>query len=171
MSHAMRTLLFAAVLALLVTPAVFAQALDTDSHVVTVTVQSIDAVDVSDAQVDLVITLNVGTGAGQATDNTSTLNWATNGASRRITVQTDRASINYPLYVRPGAVSGSSAVGAGGSRGTPGAEVQLSNTAQSLVTGIGYADGNCGLTYRATATVAVAPGTESHNVTYTLTTP
>lgn len=170
MSLIMRTLLFTAVLAVLLTPAVFAQ-LDSDSHIVTVTVDALDAVDVSDAQVDLVIAINLGTGAGQATDSSSTLNWATNGAARRITVQTDRGTINYPLYVLASGVSGSATPGVGGSRGTAGGEVQLSTTAQSLVTGIAYADGNCSLTYRATATVAVAPGTESHNVTYTLTTP
>jgi hypothetical protein len=167
----MRTLAFAVVLAALVSPAVFAQALDSDSHVVTVTVQSIDDIDVSNAQVDLVIAINPGTGQGTDSDNTSTLNWATNGTGRRITVQTSLATIKYPLYVQAGAVSGVATPGVGGSRGTPGAEVQLSNSAQTLVNGIGLADGNCSLTYRATASVAVAPGTESHNVTYTLTTP
>ncbi|MGQ9729934.1 MAG: hypothetical protein ACUVX8_01550 [Candidatus Zipacnadales bacterium] len=167
----MSKLAYVVALVVLLAPTVFAQALDSDSHIVTVTVQSIDDVEVSNAAVNLIITINPGTGQGEATDNTSTLNWATNGASRRITVQTNLATINYPLYVQAGAISGTSPVGAGGSRGTAGGEVQLSTTAQSLITGISFADGNCNLTYRATATVAVAPGTETHNVTYTLTTP
>jgi hypothetical protein len=167
----MRQVLFAIALSVLALPVAMAQGLSSDSHVVTVTVQALDTVLVSDAPVSLVIALNPGTGQGEATDGSARLNWATNGAARRITVQTDLATINYPLYVQAGAISGNAALGPGGSRGTPGAEVQVSTTARNLVTGIAFADGNCALTYRATATVAVVPGTETHNVTYTLTTP
>ena len=160
----MRKVLFATALFVLAVPAALAQL--TDTHVVTVMVNGIDWVDVDNTQVDLIITINAATGVGQDTA-VSSLNYGTNQANRKITVQTDLAVINFPLYVQ---ASGVAIANFGAAPGAAGAEVTITTAAADLITGISASDANCTLTYRAEADVSDTPATETHNVTYTITT-
>jgi hypothetical protein len=129
---------------------------DSDSHTVTVNVSSIDDVTLTGGNVTLSITaLNTAT-----TNNATSLAWATNQSTRRITVASNIASV-YGLTVLP-----TGSTGAGTAAGSP---VTVGTSAQNLVTAISTGSGNCTLQYSATAEPGDGTTTEVHTVTYTIT--
>ena len=161
----MKHLLLAVALVALVAPAAMAQ-LDADSHIVTVTLNDLNFVDVDDSQVDLVISIDPLTGTGSDTQPSS-LDWGTTEDTARITVETDLAVINFPLTVEASNVAGN-----GGAVGTAAlVPIALSTTPTDLITGISHAVGTCDLTYVATADISDVPATETHTVMYTLVSP
>ncbi|MBU4317751.1 MAG: hypothetical protein KKF30_10815 [Proteobacteria bacterium] len=132
-------------------------AADNDSHQVTVTVSAINEVAIDGGNV----TLTINDETLQATDSTTAdLDWATNGSAMVITVETDNVAPVYDLYVTAANVTG----------GTATAERAITTTAQNVVTAITQTAGGCDLSYRATAAITDAPGSDVHNVTYTITT-
>jgi len=133
----------------------------TSSHTVTVTVSAINEVAVVGGNLTLTInTATAGQNPDDATDNTTCdLNWTTNEASKKITVQTDLAVQKFTLKVVAQNVTG----------GTAAAQVTLTNSATDFVTGISKTVGTCDLAYTASATAAQGTGSDLHTVTYTLT--
>jgi hypothetical protein len=139
-----------------------AMAANTDNHTVTVTVEAINEAAITGG--DLTLTINTAT-AGQepddAVDNTTCdLDWTTNEATKKITVETNLAAPTFTLKVLAQNVTG----------GTAEAEVTLSTTgANDFVTAISTTTGGCDLQYTASATAAQGTGSDVHTVTYTLT--
>ncbi|MBN2414295.1 hypothetical protein JXO52_00550 [bacterium] len=139
-----------------------------DNHTVTVAVSAVNEIDVSDAEVVLTInSATAGSDLDAATDATSTLDWTTNQASRKITVAINSAySTGLTVTVTAGTPSGTgTAVGT-----VSGSAVTLSTTAADLVTAISNAYAQCSLTYEASASVTAGViSSESRTVTYTIT--
>ncbi len=143
-------------LAVLATAAPAAAQLASASHNVTITVSAVDVISVSG---DLTIDLNT-----VALSNTAsaTYDLTTNGTGRKISaaLSTDySAGLTLDVAV-------SAPVGSGTSVGL----VTLSPTAQDVVTGISnVSETGLAVDYTATATPSVPPGSESRQVTYTVT--
>ncbi len=139
-----------------------------DNHTVSVAVSAVDEIDISDAAVTLTInSATAGSDLDAATDNTSTLSWTTNNASRKITVALSAAySTGITLEVQAGAPSGG-----GTAMGTPaGSYTEVTTSDADLITGIDKAYATSSITYRASASVTAGVITsESRTVTYTLT--
>ncbi|MEW5768086.1 MAG: hypothetical protein AB1797_10780 [bacterium] len=133
-----------------------------DNHSVTVTVSAINEVAVTGGAITLTINTAVaGSEPTDATDNTTCdLDWTTNEATKKITVQTSLVSPKFILKVVAQNVAGS---------GTAAPQVTLSTTATNFVTSISTATGGCDLGYTASATAAQGTGSDAHTVTYTLT--
>ena len=132
-----------------------------DNHTVTVTVSAISEVAIIGG--DLTLTINTatpGSDPDDATDATTCdLNWTTNEAAQKITVETNNGVPTFVLKVVAQNVSG----------GTAAAEVTLSTTATDFVTAIATTLGTCDLGYTASATAANGTGSDVHVVTYTIT--
>ena len=158
------TIISIAVLILAVAGMGFGQS--SDGHTVNIDVQSIDQVDISDAAVTLVISsATFGSGPNEATDNSSLLQWVTNGSSRKITAALDSdLPAGVGLTVQAAAPSGGT-----GTEGTAAGEVTLTGTAADVVTTISQAYSSSQLTYTANATVAASVATVNRTVTYTIT--
>jgi hypothetical protein len=158
-----RTLAFFAALAL-VPAAAFAQDAS-DNHRVTVRVMEINTLEVRGG--DLVLTLDALDPADAslfvpARDESAALAWSTNGADRKITVESDLASPRYTLSVAAFDVrGGGSALGS--------VVLDAANGAQDLISGISRETADAHLEYVARADVADGIGSETHTVTYTLT--
>jgi hypothetical protein len=140
-------------------------AADNDEHSVTVTVEAINELNVAAGDApDPAITLKISTAtAGQEPDavydETCTLEWTTNEASKKITAETDLAEQKFTLKVLATNVTGGAAA----------PEVTLSTTATDFVTGVAETTGGCTLKYTASATAAQGTGSDAHTVTYTIT--
>jgi len=144
-----------------------AMATDSDSHQVTITVSTINEIDVAGGDTpEPAVTLEIDTAvAGEeptdsAPDTSTTLKWTTNAASKKITVQINLA---YPEVTLTVEAIGSTA-------GTPVGVVTLSAVASNFITGMGKTKGSCTLQYIASATVAADPISYVYLVTYTITT-
>lgn len=92
-------------------------------------------------------------------DQTSTLSWGTNSSSKKITVSTDLSSPKYTLQIE--AVSPTAGVAA--------SPATLSTVAADLITGIGRSMGSCSLRYTVIALASQGTGTDSHTITFTVT--
>jgi len=133
---------------------------DNDAHQVTVTVTAINELAVSGGDITLTISsATPGSDPTDATDNTCGLDWTTNEASKKITVESDQASPTFTLKVQASSVTGGS--------GT--AQVTITNAAQDFVTGVATTTGSCTLDYTASATAAQGTGSDVHTITYTIT--
>ena len=134
---------------------------NTASHTVTVTVSAVNELSISGGNITLTInSATAGSNLDDATDGTTCdLLWTTNETSKKITAETDLASPDFVLKVTATNVSG----------GTAAAQVTLSTTATSFVTGIATTVGSCDLSYAASATAAQGTGSDVHTVLYTLT--
>lgn len=142
--------------------AILAMAGNTDNHAVTVEVQAINELAITGGDLTLIInTATAGQEPDDAVDNTTCdLDWTTNEATKKITVQTNLAAPTFTLKVLAQNVTG----------GTAASEVTLSTTgANDFVTAIGTTIGGCDLQYTASATAAQGTGSDVHTVTYTLT--
>ncbi len=138
-----------------------AAALDYAEHTVTVTVEAINEAAITGGDFELTInTATAGQEPDDAVDNTTCdLDWTTNEATKKITVETDLAAPTFSLKVLAQNVTG----------GTAAAEVTLSTTPTNFVTGVDKTVGGCDLQYTASATAAQGTGSDVHTVTYTLT--
>ena len=132
-----------------------------DDHSVTVTVSAINEVAIVGGGVTLTInSATAGSDPDDDTDNTTCdLNWTTNEASKKITVQTDEGSPTFVLKV----------VAQNESGGTAASEVTLSTSPADFVTGVATTTGTCDLQYTASADASDGTGSDNHTVTYTLT--
>jgi hypothetical protein len=135
----------------------------TASNSITVSVQPITVLLVSATILDFNFSsANAVAGQDQMilTDQTSVLTWGTNSSTlNKITVSTDLASPKYLLQLE--AVN----LTAGGSTGI----VTLSTTPTTLVTTIARSMGSCSLLYTVTALASQGMGTDSHTITFSIT--
>lgn len=139
-------------------------ALNTDSHLVTVTVVEINEIAVIGGGITLTINSAVaGSEPTPVTDTTCDLCWTTNGTGKKITVKTNQGSPTFTLTVLPTSIS---ALGGGTAVGAP---VTLSTTDIDFITAISIVAASCDLEYTASATAAQGTGSEVHTVTYTIT--
>ncbi|MCI0706277.1 MAG: hypothetical protein L0Y80_02165 [Ignavibacteriae bacterium] len=140
-----------------------AQTYGTDNHQVTVQVSTITMVSVDISSISMTIT-GAGVPAGQdqmtATNTSSKLRWGVNSSSRKITAQTNLATPLFALNLL--AVSPT--------QGTAAAEATLSTTAQDIMLNIGRSLGECTLQYTGIALASQGTGTDSHTITFTVTT-
>jgi hypothetical protein len=134
---------------------------NTASHSVTVTVDAINELAITGGDIEL--TINAATAGSNPTSVQNTacgLQWTTNEATKKITVETDQASPTFTLKALATSVSG----------GTAAAEATLSSTTPAdIVTGVSTTLGNCTIRYSANATAAEGTGSDVHTVTYTIT--
>jgi hypothetical protein len=141
-------------------------AAQTAQQTVTVVVQEINALSVSNSAVSL--TINAASTAGQepdaVTNNATTYSLTTNGENKKITAELDSEfSTGITLEASLAAPSGS---------GTSAGLLPLSTSAQNLVTGLTRVKGTgLTITYSASATVAAAPNGsgEARTVVFTIT--
>jgi hypothetical protein len=130
------------------------------NHTVTVHVDAINEAAVTGGDITLTInSATAGSNPNNATDGTCHLNWTTNEAGKKITVESDQAAPTFTLKVTATAISGGTA--------TP--QVTVSNVAQDFVTAVATTIGTCTLSYVASATAAQGTGQDVHVITYTLT--
>lgn len=134
-----------------------------DYHTITVTVATITAVQVSSGNVSLSIT-GAGLIAGQdlmtAVDQSSNLLWGINSANRKITVRTDLLSQTFSLRV----------LAVNPIQGAAAPEVTLTTVAQDFLLNVGRSSGTCGIRYTGLALASQGTGSDSHTVTFTVTT-
>jgi len=149
---------FVALLCIGISPALGA---NSDSHTVTVTVNTINELTITGGNVTLTINAAVaGAEPTDATDASTSLDWTTNDTNtKKITVGTD-IDPTYTLTVE--------ATGVSGGTGQAAATLTLAAGAQDLVRDVSLTTGDCTLSYTASATAALGTGTDTHTVTYTL---
>ena len=144
-------------------PVASSQVYDSDTHTISVQVSPITVVAVQGSAVAMSITdanLTAGVDAMTVQDETSRLLWGTNSSARKITAQT---SLPAPLFeLRLVALSPT--------RGNPGPEMLLGTAPQDLILNIGRSQGSCTLRYTVTALASKGIGTDSHTITFTVTT-
>lgn len=138
-------------------------AADTDNHTVTVTVSAVNEVAITGGNINLTInSATAGSEPNDDTDNTCSLAWTTNEASKKVTVETTTSAAQlFGLTVEATGVAG----------GTSGGVITLTDgaAASDFVTAISQTVGSCTLDYTASATTADGTGTDTHTVVYTIT--
>lgn len=143
--------------------AVYAQTYGSSSHTVTVNVASISVMRVSSGAVNLSIT-GAAAVAGQnqmsVVDQSTTLYWGVNTTPKKITAVSNLASPKYTLQL----------VALNPTQGTAAAQLTLDNTADDLVLNVGLTKGSCTLRYTGSALASQGTGSDSHTVTFTITT-
>ena len=143
--------------ALVVSTSAFAAA--DDQHMVTVEVLPINELALDGGDVYLRIdSATAGEDPDPAFDSSASLRWTTNEANKKIVAATDNAAPKFRLFVEAGSVSGGASAG----------QLELSTSAQDLVSGISLTVGAAQLQYEARALASDGTGTDVHNVTYTL---
>lgn len=134
-----------------------------DNHTVTVTVATLTALQVSSGSVSLSIT-GTGVAAGQdlmtSIDQSSNLLWGINSANRKITVQTNLLSQTFSLR----------ALALNPTQGTAAAEATLTTVAKDFLLNVGRSSGSCAIQYTGLALASQGTGSDSHTVTFTVTT-
>jgi hypothetical protein len=139
----------------------------TASHLVTVTVNSINEINVDNNVTLTVTTATAGSDPNQVSDNTtSNLSWTTNAKAntKKITVKTSLAAPAHTLKLLAQNIAGT-----GSSPGTAAAEVTLSTIDRDLITGILKTAAHCDLRYTAIALAAEGDDDDLHTITFTIT--
>ena len=139
------TTLFAMAFIVAVAPALLGA--DNINHVVSVSIAAVNEIVVAGTVTLSVSSATAGEDLADDSDGLSTLDWTTNGASKKITVAT-QAAPNCTLTVE---ATGVSKTGTGAC--TPAAAVTLSTTAADFITAVGQTYGDCLLSYVLAATV------------------
>ncbi len=145
---------------------VIAMADETADQSVTVTVELINEITTSGILTLTISTATAGSEPGNASNNsTCSLAWTANGAGGKITVGTSvsEGTQKFSLTVDvEGTVTGGTA---------PGTAVSLAHGAGAadFITGIVTTTGGCDLEYIASATAAQGAGTDTHTITFTIT--
>ena len=142
----------------------FASAQTTAQHNVTINVSAISVLEMTGGG-DLTINITSVSDPGSELDDAQStdrgLEWTTNEATKKITVQTDVAYATYTLKALATTISGG---------GSAAAEVTFSDTdAHDFVTGVGFEIGGCTIRYTASATASAGTGSETNQITYTIT--
>lgn len=148
------TALFAMALVVTVAPALLA--LDTVNHTVNVTITAVNEIAVAGTVELSVSSATAGEDLASDSDALSTLDWTTNGASKKITVATQAA---------PGCtltVEATDVTKTGTGTCSPAAAVTLSTTPVLFLDAVGQTYGDCKLSYvlAATVTDSILAGTD-----------
>ena len=141
---------------------VFAQT--TAQHNVTINVAAISVLEMTGGG-DLTINITTATDPGADPDDEQNtdrgLEWTTNEATKKVTVQADVAYTTYTLKALATSITGD---------GSAAAEVTFSDAlAHDFVTGVDTEVGGCTIRYTASATASAGTGNETHQITYTIT--
>lgn len=156
-----KTMFFAVVLGVVLAAASSVAVAQTATQDVTVVVQPTNAISVSGSAVSLTVFAD----NAPVTDNSTTMDYSTNGTGLRITAALD---VDYATGITLGVE-----ITPGGGEGTTAGPVTLSTTAVDVVTGISNVNATAvPITYTATADATAAPNGagETHTVTFTITT-
>jgi hypothetical protein len=136
----------------------------TTNQTLTLQVFETNRIDVTQRALNLVInqaSLETGT-IVEAVNQDGNLVWLTNGDNKKITVASNNASPRFLVKM--------DALDITGSTGTAAPEVTLSdNTIKDLILGVTRSWGKCKIRFIASAKVADGIGTESYEITYTIT--
>jgi hypothetical protein len=138
-----------------------------DNHTVTVSVATINEINVDNSVTLTIDNCTPGSDPDAVSDNaTANLFWSTNARanSKKITVKTSLLTFSHTLKVVAQNVSGT-----GTTPGTAAAEVTLSSTDADLITGIQRTAAHCDLRYSANTTAVNGDDDEVHTVTFTIT--
>lgn len=139
----------------------FGQTYGTDSHTVTVTVATINNIQISGGAINLSLTgadAVAGVDLMTVTDQTSVFLWGINSSLRKVTAQTDLISPQFTLKV----------VAVNPTQGTASAEFTLSTTAQDFLINLGRSTGNCSIRYTGEVLASQGTGTDAHTITFTI---
>ena len=158
-------LAFAAALVAVIisTPTASAQIFDTGTHTINIQVSPITVLAVQGGAVTLNVTdanVTAGVDAMTVQDQSTRLAWGTNSSARKITAQTSLAAPLFELRL----------VALSPTRGNPGPEMLLGTAPKDLMLNIGRSRGSCTLRYTGTALASEGIGTDSHTITFTVTT-
>lgn len=149
---------------LLIAPSLaLAQTYGTSSHNVTVTVATINRVDVSAGSVSISVTGSAAVAGqnllGSVSDATTTLYWASNSSARKITVQTNVGAPKHTLKL----------YALNATHGTPQPEATLSTTPTDFILNVGRTLGSCSLRYTGIVLASEGTGTDTHTITFSIT--
>lgn len=141
-----------------------AAAQTTAQHNVTINVSAISVIEMTGGG-DLTLNITTASDPGSDPDDEQSsargLEWTTNEASKKITVEADAAYATYTLKALATGISGG---------GAAASEVTFADTdAHDFVTGVGTETGGCSIRYTASATASAGSGNETHQITYTIT--
>jgi hypothetical protein len=141
---------------------VYAQVYGTDFHTVTVSVATLNIVQVTGGGVGLTLGAGAVTAGvdlmGPVTNSSTTLLWGFNSTPRSIFVQTDPVAKKFILKVLAVAPTA----------GTASPEVTLSTTPKVFLSNAGRSSGSCTLQYSGYALASAGTGTDSHVITFTI---
>lgn len=150
-------------LVLLAVPRIVRAQPGSSAHTVRVTVATINNLAVSSGTVSMTISsANVTVGQdlmGPVIDAATNLQWGINSSSKKVTVATNLAAPKFTLKVLALTPSPGTAT-----------EVTLSTIATDFLIGLGKSSGTTPLQYTGTALASSGSGTDTHLVTYTITT-
>jgi len=140
----------------------YAQLPYTDSHNVTVTVATVNIVQVSAGTASLSLSSAAVTAGvdlmGPVTNTATSLLWGFNSSLRKVTVKTNLAAPKYILK----------ALAVAPTQGTASAEVTLSTTAADFLINAGRSSGSCTIQYSGYALASKGTGTDTHTITFTV---
>jgi hypothetical protein len=140
------------------------------SHTVQVTVNILTYLDVTPASVDLSIDNNSNVTAGidsmVVTNASSTLHWATNERSRRVTVATDGGTRLFKVTIVATNVQTVDPPSGGSAEAAQ--VTELSITPMTVLSHIAKSMGSCTLTYRGVALASKGEGTDIHHLVFTV---
>ncbi len=145
----------------------FAPAAITASHLVSVTVNSINEINVDNNVTLTIASATAGSDPNQVSDaTTANLSWTTNAKvyTKKITVKTNLAAPAHTLKVLAQNITGT-----GTSPGTAAAEVTLATLDRDLITGISKTAARCDLRYTAVALASEGDDDDVHTITFTIT--
>jgi hypothetical protein len=139
-----------------------AQVYGTDSHNVTVTVATVNIVQVSAGTASLTLSAAAVTAGvnlmGPVTNSATSLLWGFNSSLRKVTVKTNLAAPKFILKVLAVAPT----------QGTASPEVTLSTTAADFLINTGRSSGSCTIQYSGCALASAGTGTDTHTITFTV---
>jgi len=139
-----------------------AQVYGTDSHNVTVTVATVNIVQVSAGTATLTLSSAAVTAGvdlmGPVTNSATSLLWGFNSSLRKVTVQTNLVAPKYILSVLAVAPT----------QGTASPEVTLSTAAADFLINTGRSSGSCTIQYTGYALASAGSGTDTHTITFTV---
>ena len=142
--------------------AAFAQVYGTDFHNVTVSVATVNILQISGGSVSLTLGAGAVTAGvdlmGPVTSSSTTLLWGFNSSLRKVTVATNLATQKYILKVLAIAPT----------QGLASPEVTLSTIPGDFLTNTGRSSGSCTLQYTGYALASAGTGTDSHTITFTV---
>ena len=130
-------------------------------HTVTVTVATINNIQVSSGTVNLAISgANAIAGLDQmtATDQSTSFLWGINSSLKKVTVSTNAVAQQFTLKVE--AINPT--------QGTASPQVTLTTIANDFLINLGRSSGSCSIKYTGIALASQGTGTDSHTITFTI---
>jgi hypothetical protein len=141
----------------------------TGNHTVSVSVNAVTVMQINGGTRNLNISSAVATAGvnkiGDVTDGMSLLLWGTNSTPRKITIRTNITPV-FSLKAQATNITMVSGMYAT----TPEVTFLVQNNDYNFITGIGCSSGSANVLYTASALASQGIGTETHTITFTITT-